>query len=198
MTEYAIAISWAPSLGPQAQQTDGVAVPRAEIRVVDDHGLVAAPDAVGELEIRGAGLFIGYHEQPDANARALDEGWFRTGDTATVDPDGYVRLVGRSKDIVIRGGENIPVVEVESLLFDHPKVRDLAIIGVPDARLGQRACLIVVPEDGEPPSLAELCTHLLDQGLSKRFLPERLELVGALPKTPSGKIRKVELRERYS
>jgi cyclohexanecarboxylate-CoA ligase len=166
--------------------------------VVDELGRSALPGVVGELDIRGAALFIGYHEQPDANAHSFEHGWFRTGDTATIDSEGHVRLVGRSKDIVIRGGENIPVVEVESLLFDHPKVRDLAIVGVPDARLGQRACVVVVPEPDDPPSLAELCTHLLDQGMSKRFLPERLELVDALPKTPSGKIRKVELRERYS
>lgn len=197
MTEYGIAVSWSPRLGAAAQETDGAPVPAAEIRVVTSAGLPAAPLEVGDLQMRGAGLFIGYHEQPDENAQAFADGWFATGDTATVDSAGLVRLVGRSKDIVIRGGENIPVVEVESLLFEHPKVRDLAIIGVPDARLGQRACAVVVPAPDEQPTLDELCGHLLGQGLSKRFLPERLELVGALPKTASGKIRKLELRERF-
>ncbi len=197
MTEYAIAVSWAPRLGAAAQQTDGAPVAGAEVRVVSSDGEPAAPGEVGDLQMRGAGLFIGYHDQPEENARAFAGGWFSTGDTATVDDDGLVRLVGRSKDIVIRGGENIPVVEVESLLYDHPKVRDLAIIGVPDERLGQRACAVVVPVPDEELTLDELCGHLLGQGLSKRFLPERLELVGALPKTASGKIRKLELRERF-
>ena len=198
MTEYAIAISWAPSLGREAQQTDGVPVAGARARVTDPDGQALPLGSVGELEIRGAGLFIGYHDRPEENARSFHDGWFRTGDTAVIDDAGRVRLVGRSKDIVIRGGENIPVVEVESLLFTHPKVRDLAIIGVPDSRLGQRACAVVVPAHGAAPRLDELCVHLLGQGLSKRFLPERLEIVPELPKTPSGKIRKVELRERFS
>jgi len=196
MTEYAIALSWAPALGERAQETDGVPVAGSEVRVVTGAGRGAAPGEVGELEVRGAGLFIGYHERPEENAKAFDHGWFRTGDTATFTSEGQVLLVGRSKDIVIRGGENIPVVDVESLLFDHPKVRDVAVIGVPDARLGQRACAVVVPA-GEPPTLEELCRGLLEQGLSKRFLPERLEVVPELPKTASGKIRKVELRERF-
>ena len=198
MTEYAIAVSWAPQLGEEAQQTEGVAVAGAEVRVVSAAGEPLAPDTVGELEMRGAGLFIGYHEQPEANADAFEDGWFRTGDTATIGANGYVTLVGRSKDIVIRGGENIPVADVESVLFDHPLVRDLAIVGVPDERLGQRACVVVVPAPGEPPTLADLCGHLGEQGVSKRYWPERLELVDELPKTPSGKVRKVELRERYA
>ena len=198
MTEYAIALSWAPALGGAAQLTDGAPVPGAEIRVVSDARALARPGEVGHLQVRGAGLFIGYHRRPEANAEAFDGGWFRTGDTATVTPEGLVMLVGRSKDIVIRGGENIPVAEIESLLFDHPKVRDLAIIGVPDERLGQRACAVVVPSSGGPPTLDELCAHLLAQGVSRRFLPERLELVPSLPKTASGKIRKVELREAFA
>jgi cyclohexanecarboxylate-CoA ligase len=197
MTEYAIALSWAPSLGADAQETDGVPVAGSEVRVVTEAGESVAPGEVGELEVRGAGLFIGYHERLEENAKAFTDGWFRTGDTATFTGDGQVLLIGRSKDIVIRGGENIPVVELESLLFDHPKVRDVAVIGVPDARLGQRACAVVVA-CGEPPTLEELCRGLLEQGLSKRFLPERLEVVPELPKTASGKIRKIELRERFT
>jgi cyclohexanecarboxylate-CoA ligase len=197
MTEYAIAISWAPALGEDAQLTDGAPVAGARARVVRPDGDPAPPGEVGELEIQGAGLFIGYHGKPEENARCFRRGWFRTGDTALVDAEGRVRLVGRTKDIVIRGGENIPVVEVESLLFDHPMVRDLAIVGVADARLGQRACAVVVPVSDAALTLDELCAHLLERGLSKRFLPERLELVEDLPKTASGKIRKVELRERF-
>jgi cyclohexanecarboxylate-CoA ligase len=164
--------------------------------VVGADGSPAETGRVGDFQVRGAGLFLGYRDRPEENAIAFDDGWFRTGDTAVLTADGHVMFVGRSKDIVIRGGENIPVVEVESLLFAHPKVRDVAVVGVPDERLGQRACAVVVPASGEPPTLAELCEALLEEGLSKRFLPERLELVEQLPKTPSGKVRKVELREQ--
>jgi cyclohexanecarboxylate-CoA ligase len=197
MTEYAIGVSWGPSLGRAALETDGVAAPGAEIRVVDASGEPVAAGEVGDFQVRGPGLFLGYLRRPEENAASFVDGWFRTGDTATIDANGYVRFVGRSKDIVIRGGENIPVVEVESLLFGHPKVRDVAVVGVPDVRLGQRACAVVVAAPGEAPTLLELCGALRDQGLSTRFLPERLELVEELPKTPSGKIRKVELRERF-
>lgn len=197
MTEYAIGVSWKPALGPEALDSDGVAVPGAEVRVVSPTGDPPDSGEVGDFQLRGPGLFLGYLGRPEENAASFVDGWFRTGDTATIDSDGYVRFVGRSKDIVIRGGENIPVVAVESLLFGHPKVRDVAIVGVPDVRLGQRACAVVVAAPGEPPTLPELCDALLHQGLSIRYLPERLELVEELPKTPSGKIRKIELRERF-
>lgn len=196
MTEYAIGVSWAPSQGEAALRSDGTATPGAEIRVVGPDGTPAPVGEVGDFQVRGTGLFCGYRDQREENAKAFDDGWFRTGDTALLTVAGHVVFVGRSKDIVIRGGENIPVVEVESLLFGHPKVRDVAIVGVPDERLGQRACAVVVPAPGEPPTLAELCGALLDEGLSKRFLPERLELVEHLPKTASGKVRKIELREQ--
>jgi cyclohexanecarboxylate-CoA ligase len=99
---------------------------------------------------------------------------------------------------VIRGGENIPVAVVESLLFQHPDIVEASVVGIPDVRLGERACAVVVPSRGVAPTLDEVCRFLLEQGLSKHFLPERLELVDELPKTPSGKIRKVELRGRYA
>lgn len=195
MTEFGIGISCAPHLPAAAQQTDGVPVPACEVRVVAGDGRVAEPGQPGALQIRGPGLFLGYVERPDATAEAIGaDGWFDTGDLAQVDADGCVTLQGRTKDIVIRGGENIPVVEVESLLFEHPDVVAAAVVGVPDDRLGERACAVVVPAAGARPRLEDLCAYLSDRGLSKHFLPERLELVSALPMTPSGKVRKVELR----
>jgi hypothetical protein len=98
----------------------------------------------------------------------------------------------------IRGGENIAVTVVESMLFEHPEILEAAVVGVPDQRLGERACAVVVPQGGPPPSLEEICAFLLDRGLSKHFLPEQLEIVEQLPKTPSGKIRKVALRGRLA
>lgn len=199
MTEWGIGIAWHPALDSQAAGTDGVPIARCEVRVVGANGSPAGADTIGALQIRGPGLFLGYRDRPDANRKAFTkEGWFDTGDTASMSGDGSVTLHGRTKDIVIRGGENIPVTEVESVLYDHPEIVDVAIIGVPDERLGERAAAVVVARPGTAPQLDELNAYLRDRGVSTHFLPERLELVDALPKTASGKIRKVELRDRFA
>lgn len=199
MTELGIGISCAAHLPAAAQATDGVPVPGTDVGVVEPDGSEAPPGVIGSLRIRGPGLFLGYLHLPEVTAQEIDaDGWFATGDTARRTEEGYILLEGRTKDIVIRGGENIPVTVVESLLFQHPAVLEAAIIGLPDARLGERACAVVVPSGAAGPSLAEINDFLLANGLSKHFLPERLEYVEELPKTPSGKIRKVELRGRYA
>ncbi len=199
MTELGIGISCAPALPAAAQATDGVPVPGTDVSVVDTVGDEVPPGVIGALRIRGPGLFLGYLDLPEATAREIDaDGWFTTGDTARGTEEGYILLEGRTKDIVIRGGENIPVTVVESLLFQHPQIVEASVIGIPDVRLGERACAVVVPQGTAAPTLAEVCDFLLAQGLSKHFLPERLELVDSLPKTPSGKIRKVELRNRLA
>ncbi|HYH31736.1 MAG TPA: AMP-binding protein [Pseudonocardia sp.] len=199
MTEFGIGISCAPHLPAAVQLTDGVPVAGCEARVLTADGRAGGAGESGELQIRGAGLFLGYLGRPDATAEAIDaDGWFTTGDVAQRGADGSIVLQGRTKDIVIRGGENIPVVDVESLLFEHPDVVAAAVVGVPDERLGERACAVVVPAPGARPTLDALCTYLSDRGLSKHFLPERLELVTQLPMTASGKVRKVELRARLT
>jgi len=201
MTELGIGISCAPHLPAEALATDGVPVPGTEVSIVgtEGDGQDVPPGAIGALRIRGAGLFLGYLDLPAATAEAIDrDGWLATGDTARRTEDGYMALEGRIKDIVIRGGENIPVAVVESLLFLHPDIVEASVAGVPDVRLGERACAVVVPSRGVTPTLDGVCRFLVEQGLSKHFLPDRLELVDELPKTPSGKIRKVELRGRYA
>lgn len=199
MTELGIGISCAPHLPPDALTTDGLAVPGTEARIVGPDGRRGDDGSVGSLLIRGPGLFLGYLELPDATAAEIGpDGWFTTGDTARMTEEGYVLLEGRTKDIVIRGGENIPVSAVESLLFQHPDILEASVIGLPDARLGERACAVVVLAGAAVPTLPGVCDFLLGHGLSRHFLPERLEIVDALPKTPSGKIRKVELRGRYA
>jgi cyclohexanecarboxylate-CoA ligase len=199
MTEYGIGVSAAPSLDlARVAETDGHPVRGCEVRVLAEDGTPAAPGAEGELQMTGPGLFLGYFDRPDFTAEAFDGVWFRTGDRATLAADGLLTLQGRSKDIVIRGGENIPVIEIESLLYAHPEVVDAAVVGLPDERLGERACAILVVREGAQPELADLCDYLLGEGLSRHFLPERLELMEALPKTASGKIRKNELRELLS
>jgi glycosyltransferase involved in cell wall biosynthesis len=114
---------------------------------------------------------------------------------ARMDADGYIRIAGRSKDIIIRGGENIPVVEVEGLLFRHPAVAEVAIVGFPDARLGERACAFVRLREGASLTLPEVTTYLEAQRMARQYMPERLEILPELPRTPSGKIQKFKLRE---
>jgi cyclohexanecarboxylate-CoA ligase len=174
--------------------TDGRAIGGMEVRVVDAEGRVVPTGTVGRLQARGTFTFVGYLKKPELNAWDT-EGWFETGDLARMDEDGYIRITGRSKDVIIRGGENIPVVEIENLLYRHPKVQDVAVVAMPDPRLGERACAFVVPRSGERPSFDEMTAFLAREGMAKNYWPERLELVEAMPRTPSGKIQKFKLRE---
>ena len=151
MTEYGIGIACSPLLPPRAFTTDGLPVPGCEARVVGDDDGPAPIGATGELQIRGTGLFHGYLDRPDANAESFVDGWFRTGDTARIDEDGYVSLQGRIKDIIIRGGENIPVAVVEDALLKHPLLAAAAVVATPDERLGERACAVLVPRGAEHP-----------------------------------------------
>jgi cyclohexanecarboxylate-CoA ligase len=112
-----------------------------------------------------------------------------------LDADGYVSITGRSKDVIIRGGENISVVEVENLLFGHPKVAGVAIVAMPDPRLQERACAFVIPKGGDPPTLAEIVAYLDAKQVARQKFPERLEIVAEFPMTPSGKVQKYRLRE---
>ena len=137
---------------------------------------------------------MGYLKKPDLAGFDI-EGWFETGDLATMDADGYIRITGRTKDVIIRGGENIPVVEVEELLYQHPDVSAAAIVRMPDARLGERACCFLILSAGATLSFEEMIEYLLSKGLTKTYLPERLEIVSEMPRTPSGKIQKFHLRE---
>jgi cyclohexanecarboxylate-CoA ligase len=200
MTEYGIGLSGSRELDRELmERTDGVPTPGAEVRLVGPEGNELGDEVEGELEIRGAGLFLGYYKRPDLTEQSFDDdGWFRTGDRAVRYAARYFELTGRSKDIVIRGGENIPVVEVENLLHHHPNIRDVAIVGYPDQRLGERACAFVVPRPGKTVTLYELIQFLLERGLSRHFLPERLEVSPGLPYTSSGKIQKFKLREQLN
>jgi cyclohexanecarboxylate-CoA ligase len=179
--------------------TDGAPVAGMQLRVVDDGGRERGVDEEGELLVRGPSQFAGYFARPRETAEAhTPDGWFRTGDRARLDRDGYLAITGRSKDLIIRGGENIPVAEVENLLFAHPKVQSVAIVAMPDPRLVERACAFVIPAPGEAPTLAELTGYLDGQGLARHKLPERLVLVDALPMTPSGKVQKYRLRQQIA
>ncbi|MGH9026720.1 MAG: AMP-binding protein, partial [Acidimicrobiia bacterium] len=169
-------------------ETDGRPVGANQVRLRDD-----------EIEARGPELFLGYRD-PALDADAFtDDGWFRTGDLGVLDSEGYLTVTGRRKDIVVRSGEKISAREIEDLLERHPRVGAVAVVAVPDEITGERACACVIPVGGgDPPILAELGEYLLDLGLSRRKVPEQLEVVAELPMTPSGKVKKHELRARLA
>jgi cyclohexanecarboxylate-CoA ligase len=183
----------------QRAETDGRVMEHCEVRVVDEAGRDVPPGTPGELLARGPELFPGYLAGVGLDA-FNSEGWFATGDLVSI-RDGYLTVEGRQKDIIIRGGENISVKEVEDLLFNHPLVEEVAIVAMPDPKLVERACAYVVPastdrSSAEPPTLADLVQFLRSHQLANQKLPERLELVESLPKTASGKVQKHKLRTR--
>ena len=179
--------------------TEGPAVAGTTLRVVTLDDKDAGPGEEGEVRARGPQVTLGYVD-PALDADAVDEqGWFRTGDLGTLDADGNLTITGRLKDVIIRKGENISAKEVEDLLFTHPQVADVAVVGLPDDERGERACAVVVtPPGAQPITFDEMTRHLLDAGLITRKLPEQLEVVDALPRNPSGKIVKFELQTRFS
>jgi cyclohexanecarboxylate-CoA ligase len=179
----------------RASETDGKPNPGAEIKIVDNVGRELPPGAEGNLQVRSSGNFVGYLKRPQWYATDSD-GWLDTGDLATINQEGYVRITGRTKDVIIRGGENIPVVEIERLLFEHPAVAEAAIVPYPDQRLGERACAFIVLREGRELSLPEMVEFLISKQCAKNYLPERLKIVNEMPRTPSGKIQKYVLRDQ--
>lgn len=151
----------------------------------------------GELQVRGPFLFLGYFEAPERTASSFtDDGWFKTGDKATIDEAGHITIKGRIKDIIIRGGENIPIREIEEYLHEHPKVHDGAIVAMPDERLQERGCAYVIPENpDEPLTFDAMVEFLQEKGIATQKLPERVEIVDELPMTASGKVQRYKLRE---
>ena len=177
--------------------TEGRATPGVELRVVTMEGKVAGVGEEGEIRAKAPQLMRGYVD-PGLDAEAFDEqGWFRTGDLGTLDAAGNVTITGRLKDIIIRKGENISAKEIEDVLFQHPKVADVAVVGLPHPEFGEIACAVVVPADDTGAITLEDVTGFLDErGLSKRKWPERVEVVEALPRNPAGKVLKQDLRAR--
>ncbi|MFC4522482.1 cyclohexanecarboxylate-CoA ligase [Cupriavidus pinatubonensis] len=178
----------------RASTTDGVPLPGVEVKVVDAQDASVPAGEVGRLLVRACSNFGGYLKRPQLNATDA-EGWFDTGDLAKLDAEGYVRIAGRSKDVIIRGGENIPVVEIETLLYRHPAVAQVAIVAYPDERLGERACAVVVPRQGQGFDKPTMVDFLKAQKVALQYIPERLIVLDALPATPAGKIQKFRLRE---
>ena len=180
----------------RAFNTDGLALPGVELKVVelDASGPALPTGTAGRLYVRSCSNFGGYLKRPHLNGTDA-EGWFDTGDLARMDEAGYIRITGRSKDVIIRGGENIPVVEIESLLYRHPAVAMAAIVAYADERLGERACAVVVPKPGQSFDMPTMVAYLKEQQVAVQYIPERLEVRESMPATPSGKIQKFKLRE---
>jgi len=178
----------------RAFTTDGLPLPGVELKVVDADGSALPAGQAGRLLVRSVSNFGGYLKRPQLNGTDAD-GWFDTGDLARLDAAGYLRITGRSKDVIIRGGENIPVVEIESLLYKHPAVAMAAIVAYPDERLGERACAVVVCKSGQQLTLAEMVDFLKAQQVAMQYIPERLVVRDTMPATPSGKLQKFKLRE---
>ena len=178
--------------------TEGRASPGVDIRVVDLDGQERGPGEEGELRVKGPQMIRGYVDA-SLDADAFDaQGYFRTGDLGVVEPSGHVRITGRSKDVIIRNAENISAQEIENVLYTHPDIADVTVIGLPDARTGERCCAVVVLADGaEPLTLTDLAQHCAANGLAKQKVPEQIEFVDALPRNAMGKILKQELRARY-
>jgi cyclohexanecarboxylate-CoA ligase len=197
MTENGIATVTRPHDSDETVQgTDGGPLPWVEVKVVDEAGATLKPGQIGRLLVKAANGHRTYLGREDLYRASFYDGWFDTGDLARMTDEGYIRITGRLKDIVIRAGENVPVLEVEALLLQSPLVKEVAVVGLPDERLGERACAVVVPTNpSAPPDLADLTAQLSAARMARHFWPEHLVIVEELPKTPSGKVQKYVLRE---
>lgn len=177
--------------------TDGTAVSSVEIQVVDESRRPVPTGAQGEEASRGPMVFVGYLKEPELTAKALDDnGWYYSGDLCTMGSDGYIRVTGRKKDIIIRGGENISSIELENILLQHPNVLEAGVVAMPDPRLGERVCAYVALKDKDKGlTLEEVKAFFEEKSVSKFKYPERIEIVENLPRTASGKIQKFILRQ---
>ena len=172
----------------------GKAAARCALRIVDGSGTDVAPGASGEILVRGDNVMIGYWNAPQATAAALVDGWFHSGDMGHQDQEGYLYVDGRSKDMIISGGENIYPAEIENLLIESPDIAEASVIGRPDARWGEIVVAVVVPKaDGV--LTGEQVLKLLDGRIARYKHPKEVLLVSELPKTALGKVRKEDVRQ---
>ncbi|HFU9001452.1 TPA: medium-chain fatty-acid--CoA ligase [Escherichia coli] len=177
--------------------TDGYAAAGVEIKVVDDARKTLPPGCEGEEASRGPNVFMGYFDEPELTARALDEeGWYYSGDFCRMDEAGYIKITGRKKDIIVRGGENISSREVEDILLQHPKIHDACVVAMPDERLGERSCAyVVLKAPHHSLSLKDVVAFFSRKRVAKYKYPEHIVVIEKLPRTASGKIQKFLLRK---
>jgi long-chain acyl-CoA synthetase len=195
-TEGTPITSFDPSTEPEGRpESCGRALPGCGVRIIDDVGADLPPDVIGEVLLTGPNVFLGYDKNPQATAETLREGWVHTGDLGKLDSDGCLYIVGRKRDLVIRGGANIYPTEVEEAIYAHPAVTECAVIGIPDAIYGETLKAVVVLVEGASLTECELIEHCRTR-LAAYKVPSSISFTDVLPKGPTGKILKRELRER--
>lgn len=180
-------------------ETDGFAFPGMEVKIVDDQFNSLPKNQEGLLISKGPAQFVGYLKQMEITKEEHYQGWFITGDRAMMDQEGYIRITGREKDIIIRGGENIPVSYIENVLYEHPDIDGAQIVAMPDKRLQEKACAFICMKKGKKPiTLQDVRQFLNEKKVTKQYWPEHVEVVEDFPRTPSGKIQKFRLREQIT
>jgi glutaryl-CoA dehydrogenase/cyclohexanecarboxylate-CoA ligase len=196
MTETALPVTNLPTDSiDKVCDTDGVPVRGSEIKIMNEAFTADLPPGVeGEIVTRGPMRHLGFLQMALSKELFLEGDWYKTGDRGYIREDGYLVMTARSKDIIVRGGENIPVMEVENLLMEHPKVGAAAVVAVPDERLGEKACACIIPQPGQTFTFEEMVQWLADKKLTKQFWPEMMEIFSEFPTTPSGKVQKFNLR----
>jgi acyl-CoA synthetase (AMP-forming)/AMP-acid ligase II len=177
---------------------DGRPIPGVEIRIVDDADEPCAPEEVGEVVARGPHRCTGFLRPEDADDRFLDGGWIRSTDLGILSEDGYLAIRGRKRDMINRGGLKYNPGEIEDVLHRHPSILRVSVVRVPDDRLGERGCAVVVPKDGCTVELSDLTEFLRSAGVAPYKWPERIELVEELPMTASGKVQKFVLEQQFA
>jgi len=179
--------------------SDGSAMPGAEVAIFDEDRVTQLrPGEVGEIGTRGPHVCLGYFRNPERNADTFRDGWLFSNDLGILDEKGYLRVVGRKKDIINRGGLKVSAREVEEMIARHPAIQQIALVGVPDRRLGEKSCAFVVLRPGRTLTLDELTGFLDGEGIAKYKLPEYLSIVEELPMTPTGKVQKFKLKEGFA
>ncbi len=177
--------------------TVGRAMPGAELAIFDAEGKELPPGEVGEIGFRGAAMFLGYFKNPEKTENTRnDQGWFYTGDTGFVDKDGYLRLYGRKKEMINRGGSKVFPLTIENSLCFHPKIKSVAVVGIPDPELGERVCACIIPVKGETVTQEDIVDYMKEKGFSRYEIPEKVKIMTEFPMTPTGKVKKDLLQKK--
>jgi acyl-CoA synthetase (AMP-forming)/AMP-acid ligase II len=195
-TEHPVISSGGSDSFEKRAYTDGQITARNQVRILDENDQDLPVGQAGEIASLGPRLFVGYVDQELDKVSFLPGGWFKTGDIGVMDADGFLTITDRKKDIIIRGGENISAKEVEDLLAEIPGVVETAVTAMPDPVMGERVCAYVVMRDGKSLTLEDVNVWFLEKGVTRQKTPERIILMDELPRTPSGKVKKAELREQ--
>jgi fatty-acyl-CoA synthase len=197
MTETCgLSCSALPSDTPELKAIAGLPLPGVSMRVVNEHYEIVPNNETGELLYKGPGLMSGYGNLPDGSSGINDDGWFPTGDLATMNANGYINIVGRAKEMIIRGGENLYPIEIENYLLEHPAIFEVAVFGLPDSKYDEECCAVARVDQGQlndPEQLRDWCKDRI----SRWKIPRYIFFTDSFPTTPSGKIQKYKLQEKY-